>query len=88
MGKKPLLMASKNTKYSVVWESDPLFRGWLARSNRTDGATRARCIWCSSDFSVAHGGKNDVTKHMRSDQHKKIVTARAAQKPCTEYRGK
>lgn len=79
---------SKNTKYSAVWESDPLFRGWLTRSDKSDGTTRAKCIWCNSHFSVSHGGKNDVTKHMKSDGHRKIAIARVAQKSFTEFLSK
>ena len=61
------------TKYSVLWESEIQFRGWLRKSDKPDGATRAKCIWCNSDFSVASGGKYDVTRHMKSESHKKIA---------------
>lgn len=67
-------MAPTNTKYSVLWESEPQFRGWLRKSDKKDGEYRAKCIWCNSDFSVANGGKYDVMKHMRTETHKKMRT--------------
>lgn len=80
-------MPGTNTKYSVLWETEPQFRGWLTRSDKKDGATRAKCIWCNSDFSVANGGKRDVMKHMKTDQHTKNANAKVAQKSVVEFRG-
>lgn len=37
------------------------------------GNTCARCTLCSSDFSIAHGGRNDVTTHVKGKHHKDIA---------------
>ena len=39
------------------------------------GDTFARCNLCLSDFSIAHGGKNDVTTHINGKQHKLNASA-------------
>lgn len=63
-------------------------RGWLKRSNKKDVETRAHCIWCNADFSVANGGKRDVTKHMNTDQHQRNAKAKVGQKSVLEFSGK
>lgn len=80
-------MAPVDTKYSILWQDDALFKSWLRKSDRPDGATRAKCIWCNSDFSVASGGKYDVKKHMNNAEHKKIANARLQQKSMADYSG-
>lgn len=75
------------TKYSILWESEPRFRGWLRKSDRKDGESRAKCIWCNYDFSVASGGKYDVNKHLRCEQHKKNANAKVTQKSVAEFCG-
>jgi hypothetical protein len=37
------------------------------------GATFAFCSVCRCDFSVSHGGKCDIVKHMQSKKHKDNV---------------
>lgn len=81
-------MPSKETKYSVFWENDPMFRGWLTASKRPDGATRAKCKWCDSDFSIGHSGKSDLIKHMKSVKHKDFAKAKVEAKSCSDIFGK
>lgn len=33
-------------------------------------------LCCNFDFSVSHGGRNDVLKHLKTGDHKNIATAR------------
>lgn len=80
-------MPPTSTKYSVLWESEQEFKGWLRKSDKKDWATRAKCIWCNADFSVANGGKHDVIKHLKSNTHKQIANARIGQKSIAEYSG-
>jgi hypothetical protein len=35
----------------------------------------AFCSICSVDFSVAHGGRNDVSKHVKGKKHEERVLA-------------
>lgn len=35
----------------------------------------AHCSFCSSDFSVSHGGRNDVTTHIKGKRHKEMGKA-------------
>lgn len=81
-------MPNRETRYSVLWESEPLFRGWLSASDRSDGSSRARCKWCSSDFSIGHGGKNDLYKHMQTVKHKDFEKAKVEAKSCADIFGK
>ncbi len=39
------------------------------------GNTFAHCSLCLSDFSIAHGGKHDVTTHINSKKHKRYALA-------------
>lgn len=80
-------MPNRETKYSVVWESEPIFRGWLTASSRPDSATRAFCKWCASDFSVGHSGRSDVMKHMKSTKHKDFEKAKVEAKSCADIFG-
>lgn len=37
------------------------------------GDTFAHCSLCNSDFSVSHGGKNDVTVHVKGKHHREAA---------------
>lgn len=73
------------TKYSKTWESEPGFEGWL--SQHKDDAQRAKCLWCKSDFSIAHGGQNDVKKHMNTKKHQGVIKLKLTTKPANEFFG-
>lgn len=81
-------MAPVSTNYSVLWENMPEFKGWLRKSDKPNCQTRAKCIWCNSDFSVANGGLYYVRKHMGSEEHRNIAKARLKQKSFVDYAGK
>lgn len=74
------------TKYSKNWENLPDFRGWLTQVK--DNVSRARCSWCNADFSIAHGGKNDIVKHMRTKKHQEVVKSKLTTKPVIDCFGK
>lgn len=48
-------------------------------------AHRFNCRPCNTNMSCAHGGKNDVEKHFKSDSHRKCVksSARGMSLVCT-----
>jgi len=42
------------------------------------GNQHALCTVCRADINISHGGANDITKHMKSDKHKRnagVVTS-------------
>ena len=51
----------------------------------TIGESYARCTFCNSDFSVAHGGKNDVVAHINTKKHKESGKAITTSKSVTNF---
>ncbi len=49
------------------------------------GESYARCTFCCSDFSVAHGGKTDVVTHISTKRHKEARKAIAASKSVLSF---
>ena len=45
----------------------------------------ARCLFCSSDFSITHGGKNDVTSHIKTKRHIEMDKAASASKSVNSF---
>ncbi|XP_061887882.1 uncharacterized protein LOC133638881 [Entelurus aequoreus] len=43
------------------------------------GKGYAACTFCSSDFSIEHGGRTDVVAHERSEKHKSAATTQRSQ---------
>ena len=39
------------------------------------GKTFAHCSLCSSDFGISHGGRNDVTTHVKGKHHREMDAA-------------
>ena len=39
------------------------------------GNTFAHCSLCSLDFGISHGGRNDVTTHVKGKHHRKMDAA-------------
>ena len=35
----------------------------------------ARCTYCASGFNISHSGRNDVTSHIRSKNHREMAKA-------------
>lgn len=84
-------MFARNTNYSAVGQYDPLCEGRLDRSAKNDGTPPVKSsnrTRLNSEYSVAIGGENDVTKHMESEQNRRTSVVSAARKSLTEYYGK
>ena len=56
---------------------------FVIKSDRDDFT--ARCTICMSDFSIAHGGENDITKHMKTAKHKKATESSTTNKKMTSF---
>ena len=61
---------SKKKMYSCKYKQDYPF---IYRSHKED--KYAKCNSCRIDIIVARGGKNDVTKHVTSKNHKQGIAA-------------
>jgi hypothetical protein len=48
-------------------------------SDETD-ANKMRCALCKSVFSISHGGRNDIEKHIRANKHKESLAAKSSSK--------
>ncbi len=44
------------------------------------GEVYAKCTFCSSDFSISHGGKSDCVGHISTNKHKDSAKAVSASK--------
>lgn len=49
------------------------------------GDTYARCTICASDFSISHGGRHDVTTHVRGKHHKEMASASTSMRSVATY---
>lgn len=43
------------------------------------------CGKCSSQFSIASGGRHNITRHLNSEKHKKFVKSAASSSEVTNY---
>ena len=59
--KKKKYLVNLNTKWSDK-------HSFIKQSRKGD--TFTFCEFCRSDFSVGHGGKNDVKKHIATPKHR------------------
>ncbi|XP_054601663.1 uncharacterized protein [Nothobranchius furzeri] len=66
----PAKKSKKSCKYLEKWHSEFTF---LKKSRM--GQSHAFCKICSCDFSVSHGGRNDVSQHEKSTKHKRWLEA-------------
>ncbi|XP_070408565.1 uncharacterized protein [Nothobranchius furzeri] len=66
----PAKKSKKSCKYLEKWDSEFTF---LKKSRM--GHSHAFCKICSCDFSVSHGGRNDVSQHEKSTKHKRWLEA-------------
>lgn len=58
--KKPRVVQKFKSDYSIMW---PFVKASRVSENH------AFCSTCAVDFSIAHGGRDDVRKHVRSKKH-------------------
>ncbi|XP_068225057.1 protein FAM200C-like [Palaemon carinicauda] len=65
-------------KYSVAFESDPIFKGWIKAS--TKGDQYAYCIPCDNHLKLS-AGKTDLKRHAEKKKHKDAAKAVQNQRP-------
>ena len=73
--KKPKT-SKREAHFNKQWIID--FNGVIKESSK--GSTFAYCVLCSSNFSIAYGGKNDVTVHINGkvqDKAKAVSESRS-----------
>ena len=56
---------------------------FIAKSHK--GVEFARCGPCSMEINITRGGRNDITKHMSSDIHKKNLIAASTSSRITSF---
>ena len=49
---------------------------WPCISPSSKGDNMAFCKLCRTDFSISHGGANDVMRHCKSERHRQIQEGR------------
>lgn len=47
--------------------------------------SEVRCTKCNGAFSVAHGSRHDIQRHLTSDKHKKALIAASTSSSTTSY---
>jgi hypothetical protein len=66
-------MPRHSTKFRNEWKAEFSFIEAV-----TGEDTKGRCKWCSSEFSISHGGKSDIKDHVKTLKHqngkKNVVT--------------
>ena len=92
---QPVLMASRSSIYfSVPSEKRPkrqchLDTSWTKEfrdiERSSNGEMVAYCVLCNSDFSVSHGGRNDITVHVNGKRHKGMAQSSSSSKPVTSF---
>ena len=61
----PLKKQKRDCKYQLEWK-----QSGISQSKR--GPSFARCDVCNCDFSIAHGGANDVKRHLITAKHQEM----------------
>ena len=61
----------KKGVFHCQWILDERFAPFL-RECKSD-STKSMCIACNDKFSIHHGGKNDIERHMKSKKHVKAM---------------
>ena len=52
---------------------------------KTTSNSDVRCQQCHSDFSISHGGDNDIAKHLGTGRHKDAIAGISSSKAVTDY---
>jgi hypothetical protein len=59
-------MPSHSTVFNLQWKKEFPFIAPVA-----DDKKKALCTTCGSIFTISHGGKSDVTQHIKTERYKK-----------------
>ena len=79
MAEGPACKKSKrDCKFQAEWKSSG-----MSVSKR--GSSFAHCDVCSCDFSVAHGGVNDVKKHLATVKHQEYAKAASGHRSVSTF---
>lgn len=52
---------------------------------KTKSDSDVRCDVCNGEFSVSHGGRSDITKHINSDRHKRALESASSSKTINTF---
>ncbi len=66
----PAKKPKPSCKYRDQWDN-----GFIFLKKSRVGDSHAFCKICNCDFSIAHGGRNDVCQHEKSAKHKRGLEA-------------
>ena len=82
-----LLAASKEKKYLEKFtnQADKWSTQYPFLKQLTRGETYALCKTCNTDFSIGHGGDNDVKKHLKLKKHLESVKALKSSQKMTSF---
>lgn len=58
---------------------------FLKKGNSTNTSSDVFCTKCNNTFSIAHGGRNDIQRHLSSEKHKKMLSAACTSSQLTDY---
>ena len=75
--------SKKKKKYCVKFNDSWCNKFKFIQKSRT-GESFALCTVCGSDFSVAHGEENDISRHKDISKHEKYVDAAQRQRKLTD----
>ncbi|XP_050314689.1 uncharacterized protein LOC126749099 [Anthonomus grandis grandis] len=68
-----------DVKFNKVWKEK---YDWIFEGNLN---TEAQCRACRCQFSIKHGGENDIVKHLRTEKHTQNVNATSKTKSVNRY---
>ena len=97
--KKFLLTSRGNSKIKMAESTQPVSKkkkylvkfkdSWIEKFNfirkSFKGDNFASCSDCRCDFSIGHGGENDITRHAATPKHKECVESLQKQRKLTDW---
>ncbi|CAH1113192.1 unnamed protein product [Psylliodes chrysocephalus] len=73
----------KKTKWNVKFNNEwSKTYSWIVRGK---DISQAKCTVCESQFTINHGGENDIIKHMKTEKHKKNMTKGSQEKKIDNF---
>lgn len=52
---------------------------------KTKSDYMVKCEKCNGEFSISHGGKNDISKHLETQKHKRYLNTAASSSKIQEF---
>ena len=78
---------SESKKYCVKFKNSWCNKFKFIQKSRKGEGFASLCTVCESDFSIAHGGENDINRHKDTSKHKEYVDAAQQQRKLTNFGG-